>query len=73
MKDITYTLTCDSCGNYFYSKEALPKQLYCKTCMMAVNSGRKEVVDWLERCRKIKVPIPAKQELNNGRRTEETS
>ena len=44
-----YTLTCDECGEPFYSKEAFPDPQYCPKCSaiykVGEKQGRKEVVD----------------------------
>lgn len=36
---VTYTLTCNACGNSYYSKEAFPKHQHCKTCTLAFQAG----------------------------------
>lgn len=45
MEPVRYTLTCDGCGEPFYSQEAFPKPHYCSRCLDVFKAGIKEVWD----------------------------
>ena len=47
--EIKYTLTCDGCGESFYSNEGFPIHQLCPKCFALLNAGRKEVVEDIEK------------------------
>ena len=47
-----YELSCDNCGNAFWSKDGFLKRHLCRRCLIVFKAGQdsrlKEVKEWIE-------------------------
>jgi len=66
-REVEYTLTCEGCGEAFYSKEAFPSPQLCPKCLLvelsvheaAWEAARKEVVEEIK-----KIVLPTEKGTN---------